>query len=65
MLLEEETIKKPEKTVVKKEKSYVALKTVKITCNKEFDLVQDTVIPKDIHKSFIESLINSKIIKEA
>lgn len=63
MLLEEEKKqKKPEKTATKKK--YIALETVKITCNKDFDLVKGEEISKDIHKAFIESLINSKLIKE-
>lgn len=65
MLLDEKETKSkknPEKTVVKKK--YIATKTIKITCNKEFQLVKDKEISKDIHKSFYESLINSKFIKE-
>ncbi len=47
----------------KKEKKYIAIETKSIHCNKKFQLVKGEEIPKGIDKSFIESLINSNLIK--
>ena len=45
------------------EKKYVALKTTKILCNKEFKLIEGEEIPTGINPAFINSLINSNLIK--
>ncbi len=44
-------------------KKYVALKTIKVTCNTVFNLEKGKEIPEGIDKAFIQSLINSNIIK--
>jgi len=44
-------------------KKYVALKTTKILCNKEFKLIEGKEISDEIPEAFIESLINSNLIK--
>ena len=44
-------------------KKFVALKTTKITCNGVFDLIEGKEIPTGINKAFIQSLVNSKLIK--
>ncbi len=43
---------------------FVALKTIKVYCNKHFKLIEGQKLPKDFPKGFITSLINDKIIKE-
>ena len=44
-------------------KKYVALKTTKVLCNKEFQLIEGEEIPKELNEAFIDSLINSNLIK--
>ncbi len=46
------------------QKKYISLITGKIHCNKIFDLTEGKEIPKDVHKSFIQSLLTNKTIKE-
>ena len=43
---------------------YIALKTEKILCNKEFQLIEGKEISKEINKAFLQSLIDSNLIKE-
>ena len=45
-------------------KKYVALKTIKITADAVFDLVEGQEIPKEINENLIKSLISSKLIKQ-
>lgn len=42
---------------------YVALTTIKVTCNGIFELVEGQEIPKEISKPFIESLVSTNLIK--
>lgn len=44
-------------------KKYVALKTIKVICNGEFSLEEGKEIPAGIDKAFVNSLINSNLIK--
>ena len=54
---------KSEISKASKPKKYIAVKTMKILCNKKFELVEGQEIPKGIDKAFIPSLINSNLIK--
>ena len=47
----------------KKVKTYIAKETLKVLCNKEFQLIKGEEVPKGISKPFIKSLINSNLIK--
>lgn len=58
-----ENVKKTSIKENKKVKKYKALKTIKVLCNTEFQLVEGEEIPEGIHEAFIDSLINSNIIK--
>lgn len=44
-------------------KKYVAIKTIKITANADFDLVEGQEIPKEINEALIKSLVSSNLIK--
>jgi hypothetical protein len=44
-------------------KKFIALKTIKVLCNGEFQLELGQEIPKEISPSFINSLLNSNLIK--
>jgi len=57
---------KKETPIVEKSKvvEFIALQTMKVYCNKSFDLIKGGKLPKDFPKEFTKSLINSKIIKE-
>jgi len=44
-------------------KRLIALKTTSIICNGKFELIEGEEIPKGIAKGFIDSLINSNLIK--
>lgn len=47
----------------KKEKKFIAIKTITILCNKKFELIEGKEIPNGIDESFIDSLKNSNLIK--
>lgn len=51
------------KDTKKEEKKFIATKTIKVTCNKQFELIEGQEIPKGIDKAFINSLKNSNLIK--
>ena len=53
----------PKHVAAVERKKYVALKSMKITCNSEFQLVEGKEIPQGIDKAFIQSLISSNLIK--
>lgn len=62
-----ESVESVEETpVVEKSKAveFIALQTIKVYCNKSFDLIKGEKIPKDLPKEFLTSLTNSKIIKK-
>lgn len=44
-------------------KKYVAIKSTKVTCNGDFELIEGQEIPKEISKPFIDSLLLSNLIK--
>ncbi len=44
-------------------KKYIAVKSIKITCDKEFELIEGEEISKEISKPFIDSLRSSNLIK--
>ena len=45
-------------------KKYVALKTIKITADAVFQLVEGQEIPKEMSNALIESLVASNLIKQ-
>lgn len=61
---EEEIIEETPIVEQSKVVEFVALQTMKVYCNKSFDLIKGEKLPKDFPSEFIKSLINSKIIKE-
>jgi hypothetical protein len=52
-----------EKKELKKEKIYVAIKTISIIANKRFELIKNQEIDKEINPIFFDSLVNSNLIK--
>lgn len=52
-----------EKKELKKEKIYVAIKTISIIANKRFELIKNQEINKEINPIFFDSLVNSNLIK--
>ena len=56
--------KKTSKKAISLVKKHIALKTAKILCNKEFQLIEGKEISKEINKAFLQSLIDSNLIKE-
>ena len=64
MKIKENIEKKVEKEIkAPTKKEFVALKTTKITANGEFTLVAGEQVPNGISEPFLQSLLNSKIIK--
>ena len=63
MSIEKESKKSETKKDISEKKIFIALKSVKITCNGVFELIKDEPIPEGIEEAFIESLINSNLIK--
>ena len=57
------TKKTNKESLENKEKKYIALKTIKVICDNKFQLMEGKEIPKGIDPKFIESLINSNLIK--
>lgn len=63
MSINETVENKEEVEKVTKKKKLIALKTTSIICNGKFELIEGEEIPKGIDRGFIDSLINSNLIK--